>query len=612
MKQVKLVIWDLDNTFWKGTLSEGAIEYDKHNHETVIALAGRGIMSAICSKNNYDDVRQYLVQQGIWDYFVFPKIAWQPKGAMVAELIADMHLRPENVLFIDDNSLNLNEALFYCPGLQTSSPDILAGLLGLDVCTGKPDREMSRLKQYKLLEKKRADRVSAQCDNKDFLRGCRITVQLCHNCQSEFDRILELINRTNQLNYTKNWLTRQELEDLLQDAGAEIGFVRVKDKYGDYGVSGFYVKKNSRLEHFLFSCRIMNMGVENWLYEKLGRPAIDVAGDVAVPLSQDNACDWITEIAANKTTSSVLPRTSYKSLSIMVKGSCDLLHIQHYLLKGSLFDCEVSYLSPAGYRMNVSHTEILKQCNLHTLASYGPIIDKLHFLDRSAFRTNFFSGSHDVYIYSVLDNYTKGLYRYRNSDFTIAFGDYTYDLTDPAVWDYHAERSPKHRIPKGFLEWFKDNFVFMGPLDSDGFRQNMAWLCDQIDSDRLLIILNGSEVPCGSPSEQDRWLRHREMNHALDEVMALMPHAALCDVRQFAQTRADHPHNIRSYSRKAYFNIAQHINHIIEQRRSVSSGFWQKGLLKCRYLLPVSPKIEKRNAFRFALEKKKTALQQFG
>ena len=79
MKQVKLVIWDLDNTFWKGTLSEGAIEYDKHNHETVIALAGRGIMSAICSKNNYDDVRQYLVQQSIWDYFVFSKIAWQPK-----------------------------------------------------------------------------------------------------------------------------------------------------------------------------------------------------------------------------------------------------------------------------------------------------------------------------------------------------------------------------------------------------------------------------------------------------------------------------------------------------------------------------------------------------
>ncbi len=218
MKPVKLVIWDLDDTFWKGTLSEGAIEYIQQNHETVIALARRGIMSAICSKNNYDDVRQLPVQQGIWDYFVFPKIAWQPKGAMVAELIADMHLRPENVLFIDDKSLNLNEALFYCPGIQTSSPEILAGLLSLDVCAGRPDLDLSRLKQYKMLEKKHADRVSAQCGNDEFLRGCRITVQLCHNCSAEIDRILELINRTNQLNYTKHWLTLSELEDLVHDA----------------------------------------------------------------------------------------------------------------------------------------------------------------------------------------------------------------------------------------------------------------------------------------------------------------------------------------------------------------------------------------------------------
>ena len=70
------------------------------------------------------------------------------------------------------------------------------------------------------------------------------------------------------------------------------------------------------------------------------------------------------------------------------------------------------------------------------------------------------------------------------------------------------------------------------------------------------------------------------------------------------------PHNIRSYSRRVYFNIAQHINHIIEQRRSVSSGLWQKGLLKCRYWLPVSPKIEKRRAFRFSLGKKKAMLEQ--
>ena len=249
----------------------------------------------------------------------------------------------------------------------------------------------------------------------------------------------------------------------------ETGFVRVQDKYGDYGISGFYAKRNGRLEHFLFSSRIMNMGVENWVYKKLGRPRIDVAGPVAMPLSPDSPCDWITEAAADAAPVSRPPETSCKSLSIIVKGSCDLLQIQNYLLKGSLFDCEVSYLSAAGYRMNVSHTEILKRCNLHTLTSYGPIIDKLHFLDRSAFRTNFFSGCHDVYVYSVLDNYTKGLYRYRNSDFIIAFGDYTADLTDPAVWDYHGlTGAPNTASRKAF--WNGSGIIssFWAPLTAKG------------------------------------------------------------------------------------------------------------------------------------------------
>lgn len=610
MNHIKLVIWELDNTFWKGTLSEGAIQHIQQNHEIVIELARRGVMSAICSKNNYDDVRKLLVRQGIWDYFVFPKISWQSKGAMVAELISDMCLRPENVLFIDDSPLNLGEALFYCSGIQTSSPEILAGLLSLDVCSGMPDEELSRLKQYKMLEKKHVNRERAQCGNEDFLRGCRITVQLCHNCSGEIDRIFELINRTNLLNYTKHWLTLAELEELVHDCGMETGFVRVQDKYGDYGISGFYAKRDGRLEHFLFSSRIMNMGVENWVYSKLGRPHIDVEGTVAVPLVHVSSCDWIAEAGSGACTSSLAAAASYKSLGIMVNGSGDLLQIQKYLLKGARFACEVSYLSAAGYRMNVSHTEILKQCNLHTLNSYGPIIDKLHFVDRAAFRTNFFSGSYDVYVYSVLDNYTQGLYRYRNSDFVVAFGDYTADLTDPSIWGYHDDRSQKHRIPREVLEWFRDNFVFLGPLDRDAFKQNMAWLCDQFDSNKLLIILNGSEIQCGPPSAGQRCLRHQEMNRALDDVMAFMPHAALCDVRQFTQTRADHLFDIRSYSRRAYFNIAQHINHIIEERRNVSSGLWQKGVLKCRYGLSVMSKAEKRTDCRYALTKLKKTHEQ--
>jgi hypothetical protein len=64
---VRVVVWDLDDTFWHGTLSEGGIgEYVREHHNTVIELARRGILSSICSKNDFVAVEQVLRQEGLW------------------------------------------------------------------------------------------------------------------------------------------------------------------------------------------------------------------------------------------------------------------------------------------------------------------------------------------------------------------------------------------------------------------------------------------------------------------------------------------------------------------------------------------------------------------
>ena len=69
---VRLVIWDLDETFWKGTLDEGGIkEYVQAHHDVVVELARRGIVSSICSKNDADAVRAILQEKGIWEYSSF-------------------------------------------------------------------------------------------------------------------------------------------------------------------------------------------------------------------------------------------------------------------------------------------------------------------------------------------------------------------------------------------------------------------------------------------------------------------------------------------------------------------------------------------------------------
>lgn len=200
---IRLVIWDLDETFWRGTLSEEGIrEYVTSHHDIVITLAKRGIISSICSKNDYKTVEALLKERGIWDYFIFPSIDWTSKGPRIKQLISDIQLRPETVLFIDDNKNNRAEAEICIPGLQTADESIIPTLLTDALFAGKHDPNLTRLKQYRLLEQRKRDEKLSGTDNKEFLRSSHIRVVIEPNISMHLDRAIELINRTNQLNFT--------------------------------------------------------------------------------------------------------------------------------------------------------------------------------------------------------------------------------------------------------------------------------------------------------------------------------------------------------------------------------------------------------------------------
>ena len=102
MQAPKLIIWDLDGTLWRGTLSEGGAEAIDANLELVRALARRGIPSAIASKNDRLEAMAQLARWQMQDWFVLCRIAWQPKGPAVRWIIEQSRLRAEDVLFIDD------------------------------------------------------------------------------------------------------------------------------------------------------------------------------------------------------------------------------------------------------------------------------------------------------------------------------------------------------------------------------------------------------------------------------------------------------------------------------------------------------------------------------
>ena len=331
--KVKMVIWDLDETFWKGTLSEGPITAIDANKKMVITLAERGIVSSVCSKNDHDAAAAALTDMGIWDYFVFPKIEWGPKGQNIAAIIDEANLRPDNVLFIDDNALNLQEAKHFSPGLMVADPiDILDDLLAQPEVAGKDDAALTRLNQYKNLEKKSLDRSKSTASNAEFLRDCDIRVEIDYEIEKEFDRVVELANRTNQLNFTKIRLETPAAIEAFRalctsSFGITAGFVSVSDKYGDYGIVGYFVVHRkegvNRLLHFAFSCRTMNMGIEQYVYERLLKPTIKVVGPIANPIQSFGKIDWISEGLGGDRKLSAL--NSDKKLVLI--GGCELLQL---------------------------------------------------------------------------------------------------------------------------------------------------------------------------------------------------------------------------------------------------------------------------------------------
>jgi FkbH-like protein len=560
---VKLVIWDLDETLWDGTLSEGQVVLDPSRVELVRELNRRGIVNSICSKNDPDASRERLISEDIWEQFVFPSINWSPKGQRIAQIIEDMQLRAENVLFLDDNVSNLEEARYYADSIQVAGPDVIDDLLFQPQLKGKDDRSLSRLRQYQLLERKAADRSATEDSNEDFLRSCDIHVQLGEDCARESSRLVELMNRTNQLNFTKRRVTADEFDAMLADERRVTRYVRVRDRYGDYGICGLYSLCDGQLTDFVFSCRILHMGVEQWLYDRLGRPPMEIAGEVASTVGHQEV-DWISLFDDQDDTPIQQNRDGLSSAStILLKGGCDLEAVNDFL--GGSLQTELSFTGPSGALIHWHHTQILRQSTQEVRDEYGPIIDRLPFLDRTAYGSRLMESpdSFGTVVYSLIMDYTQGLYRLRGTDFIAPFEQYNRDLTDPARWPDVEAQYGSVGVDRGFLEWFSERFEFLGAPSISAFQDNVRWLAGLLPASQL-ILLNAPEVEVENVLEQDRHLHHRRLNEALDEVLEELPNAAICDLRQIVTSQDDVTINIRHYTRRVYLQTAEALQKLVE------------------------------------------------
>src|SRR5262245_13415243 len=83
-RNIKLLVWDLDNTLWRGTLLEGDdIRLSESVGATLKTLDERGILHSIASKNDHDTAMSKLKELGVAGYFLYPQINWSSKASNI-------------------------------------------------------------------------------------------------------------------------------------------------------------------------------------------------------------------------------------------------------------------------------------------------------------------------------------------------------------------------------------------------------------------------------------------------------------------------------------------------------------------------------------------------
>ncbi len=570
MNSIKLVIWDLDETFWKGTLSEEGIEPIREHVRLVGELTDRGIINSIASKNDFEQARQALRSLGVWEYFVFPAIQWAPKGTRIADIIAQCRLRAENVLFLDDNHLNLKEAGFYNPGLHTRSPDFIQNIRTHPAFAGKDDTNHARLNQYKILETK-ADARRNFNSNTEFLQSSNIRIAFIEDMAEHKDRIVELLGRTNQLNFTKVRSTAEKVDALIADRNYTSALLHVRDNFGDYGLVGFYSlhQPTQRLEHFVFSCRILNLGVAQYVYHKLGCPELKIVPKVAEPLDGSQP-DWITEVSGEESADALThPVRATQAAGILFKGGCDLRQMFFYLQGASLaIEEEINYVAANNFTVHRDHTQTLLDALLLSPEDrrYVQTSSYIPFADEGTYRTRVFDVEYDCLVYSVLKDYTQEIYEHKTRRLRVPYGGYGNHWTDPAN---HRQIVESHRaggrdcVTEQTLKDFTQNFRHVGQITPGQFIDNLRQIRSMIPAHKPIVFINGCEVRHARTTEIGDVERHRVMNEALDAFIAESENTHLLDVRCIVTGASQLTSNIRHYDRAAYRQMAVRLLEIL-------------------------------------------------
>jgi len=274
-KTLKCVVFDLDNTIWDGVLVENDNVRLKANIIDVLKeLDERGILLSIASKNTPELAWRQLEEFGIAEYFLYPQISWTPKSQGVKAIAERLNLGLDTFCFIDDNPFELEEISHALPMVTCIDATAIARLLEDPRFKGSQSNEAKQRRRfYQEAITREEKQATFGSDYLDFLADCQIQLDLSTYTDSDRERISELVQRTNQLNFSGRKYTTPELVTILEDRTAEKFVLKCSDRYGGYGTVGFGIVRRGadeiRIEDFMLSCRIQGKLIEQAFFQHL-------------------------------------------------------------------------------------------------------------------------------------------------------------------------------------------------------------------------------------------------------------------------------------------------------------------------------------------------------
>jgi FkbH-like protein len=287
----KLIILDLDDTLWGGVVGEDGWEnLQLGGHDAVgeayadfqralKAMTNRGILLGIVSKNTEEVALEAFEKHPEMvlslDDFAGWRINWDDKAKNVATLVDELNLGRQSAVFIDNNSFErgrVREALpeVFVPEWPEDPFRYRQKLLSLrcfDTST-LTDEDRGRTSMY-VAQRKRSS-VKEEVDSLDeWLGTLDMTVEVEPLTNGNRARVVQLLNKTNQMNLRKRRMSEAKFVEWLDDDERCFRAFRVSDRFGESGLTGiFSIEKNGEEAHFkdfILSCRVMGRGVEDAL-----------------------------------------------------------------------------------------------------------------------------------------------------------------------------------------------------------------------------------------------------------------------------------------------------------------------------------------------------------